>query len=620
MRRPTRPVLLLPFVLAACLGGLPAAPAGAALPVQQRAQLDLAADRTAYAPGSTARLAALVEIEERWHVNAHVPTFDYLIPTELAFELPAGWAEAKVDYPPGEKKTFAFADQPLAVYDGTTTLFATLKVPAGAGAGPVKVRGRLQYQACNDSSCLPPTTREAELTLTVGEGGEPANVQLFRPPAAPSGAGAAGAGRAPRAAGSGLAWMLLLALAGGLVLNAMPCVLPVLSLKVFGLVQSAGQGRQQVTAGALATAAGIIASFLALAGAAVAAKAAGAAVGWGIQFQRPGFVTLLTVIVVLFCLNLWGLFEIRLPWRVAQAAGSAGPREGTAGHFVSGLFATLMATPCSAPFLGTAIGFALAQSAGLIFAIFLAVGLGMSLPYLVLAAWPGAAKLLPKPGAWMERLRGILGFLLAAAAIWLLYVLSAQVPATSVALVELGLLLLALFLWLRHHLPTGSIGSRLAVAGAVATVVATLALPLAAVAPGAPSPGDTTQRLIAWQPFDRAQAEELAAAGRTVFVDVTADWCFTCKFNERLVIETPEVADAFARHDVVPMKADWTNRNDAIAQYLADHGRYGIPFYALYRPGADPHVFSELLTKQAVLTALDATPEARVSALPTPLR
>ncbi|HYN22412.1 MAG TPA: protein-disulfide reductase DsbD domain-containing protein, partial [Thermoanaerobaculia bacterium] len=342
----------------------------AQFPREEKAELALIADRTAYEPGGTARVAAKVTVEEGWHVNSNTPTFEYLILTKLDLELPSGWPEETVRYPKHAMKTFAFADQPLAVYDGELVILAEIRVPADAAKGTLPVRGSLRYQACNDSQCLPPVTTEATIGLTVGSGGTPIESELFvgnSGPVAPKGEGGT--------PGRGLAVMLLLAALGGLILNAMPCVLPVLSLKVFGLVRSAGHGRTEVVRGALATAAGILASFWALALVAIAAKAAGAAVGWGIQFQRPGFVAFLAVVVVLFCLNLWGLFEIPLPGRLARLGGS-GPREGLAGHFASGLFATLMATPCSAPFLGTAIGFALAQEAPWILAIFTAVGLG----------------------------------------------------------------------------------------------------------------------------------------------------------------------------------------------------------------------------------------------------
>jgi suppressor for copper-sensitivity B len=584
-------------------------------PREEKARLSLTADRTAYEPGETARIAAKMTIEDGWHVNSNSPTFDYLIPTKLDLELPAGWPGETLHYPKHEMKTFAFADQPLAVYDGEAVILAEVKVPANAAQGPVRTRAALRYQACNDSQCLPPVTTNATVSLTVGSGGTPVESELFgrgAPTAPVPSGGNGGPGRG--GPGTGLAAMLLLALVGGLILNAMPCVLPVLSLKVFGLVRSAGQGRTEVVRGALATAAGIVVSFLALAFAAIAARAAGAAVGWGIQFQRPGFVAFLAVVVVLFCLNLWGLFEIPLPQRLARLGG-AGPREGIAGHFASGLFATLMATPCSAPFLGTAVGFALAQDSPVILAIFAAVGVGMALPYLLLAAAPGTARFLPRPGEWMNTLRGVMGFLLAAAAVWLFYVLSRQVSAERVAAIELGLLAMSLFLWLHHrHMASGNPpgGIRwtrwIAGIGMIAAVAATVAIAALAPAPGAARDpklaAGTSAGLISWQPWERARAEALAGEGKLVFVDVTADWCFTCKVNERMVLETPEIAGAFAEHGVVPMKADWTNRDEEIGKFLAEHGRYGIPFYLLYRPGREPRVFSELLTKDGLLAAV----------------
>jgi suppressor for copper-sensitivity B len=321
-----------------------------------------------------------------------------------------------------------------------------------------------------------------------------------------------------------------------------------------------------------------------------------------VQFQRPGFVAFLAVVVVLFCLNLWGLFEITLPWRVVQAAGAGREgREGVAGHFVTGLFATLMATPCSAPFLGTAVGFALAQPPATVVGVFTAIGVGMSLPYLLLAAWPGIARVLPRPGTWMETLRGTMGFLLAGTAVWLLYVLASQVSPQRLAAVELALLGLALLVWLWSRTAPGTGLRRAAATAVLAAAVAPVLLGAAAVGGEAPRSVEPAAGLIAWEPFDRARAEALAAAGTAVFVDVTADWCFTCKVNERLVLETAEVAGAFAEHGIVPMKADWTTRDETIGAFLAEHGRYGIPFYLLYRPGREPHVFSELLTKDAVV-------------------
>ncbi|MEO6194781.1 MAG: thioredoxin family protein [Thermoanaerobaculia bacterium] len=597
--------------------------AGAQLQAPRKATFVLNSDRTAYEAGSPARVAALVTIEHGWHVNSHKPSFEYLIPTVLDLTLPAGWPQETVQYPAAKMKTFSFEPKPLAVYDGDVVMLAAVQVPKGVKKGIYPVSASLRYQACNDTQCLPPVTAEARIELTVGPGGQPRHGELFvlgndggaaAPPEAPQAVESAPA----KPAGS-LGVMLLLALLGGLILNAMPCVLPVLSLKVFGLVRSAGHGRAEVVRGALATSAGILSSFLALALVAVVAHQAGAAVGWGVQFQHPGFVAFLAVVVVLFCLNLWGLFEIPLPQRLARLGGigmsggmsGGGPREGVAGHFFSGLFATLMATPCSAPFLGTAIGFALAQPAPVVFAIFAALGLGMALPYLLIAAMPGIARLLPRPGAWMETVRGVMGFLLAAAAVWLFYVLSSQVAPEQLAAIQLGLLGIALFTWIQHRVANGRALRGMAGAGVIAAIAITMfAATGATAARGEARQGLTASQpagLIPWVRFDRARAESLARGGQLVFVDVTADWCFTCKVNERLVLDTPEVARAFEDHNVVPMRADWTNKNDEIGKFLAAHGRYGIPFYLLYRPGRPPHVFGELPSKAGlVATVRDA--------------
>jgi suppressor for copper-sensitivity B len=721
----SRTEAIIAIVLGLLLGAA-AIPAAAAIPRPEKAKLALQADRTAYQAGDTARIAALVAIEPGWHVNSHNPTFDYLIPTMLEIEAPDGWPRPAAEYPPAQKKSFTFADVPLSVYDGDVVIQAQVRVPPGTAPGAFPLRARLQYQACNDSQCLPPVTTQSQLTLTVGaalqaaadadaspapRGGGPGRAAGFGAPAplpghqpmslagagARAGAGAGGGTGAKGAAATGAAGatgggtgafhataaavapsspgspsrpgatpgvsatltgsrrvaagegarlapvaarpapvaarpaprpvsragMLLIALVGGLILNAMPCVLPVLSLKVFGLVRSGAHGRREMVRGALAIAAGILVSFWALAALAVTAAAAGSAVGWGIQFQRPGFVAFLAVVVTLFCLNLWGLFEIPLPRALAHLGG-AGAREGLAGHFGSGLFATLMATPCSAPFLGTAVGFALTQPAPIVFAIFTAVGTGLALPYLVLAADPGISRLLPRPGPWMETLRGIMGFLLGGSAIWLLYVLAAQLSPERLALFEVGLVLIALCTWLRHQAErrqaeqprAGQARHAARAAGAALAAAAVAAVALAATGAGAPGAGSRfadrsgPAGLIAWVAFDRARAETLAAAGQLIFVDVTADWCFTCKVNERLILDTPEVATAFATHHVLPMRADWTNRNDEITRFLADHGRYGIPFYLLYRPGRDPYVFSELPTKTSILAALDAAATA----------
>ncbi|MCY3969644.1 MAG: thioredoxin family protein [Acidobacteria bacterium] len=572
------------------------------------ASLEAFADRTSYAPGDSVRIAAVINIEDGWHIQSHTPTFDYLIATEIAFELPAAWPRPDVRYPDHIMWQFGFSEDLLAVYEHEAVIHAGFDLPADATAGVVDVSAELLYQACDDIQCLPPITTEATVSLEIGATGEPTGHPAFEAAPAAPGGGSGG--------GLGLFAALIPALLGGLILNGMPCVLPIVSLKLFGFAQASGRPRREIVGGALMTTLGILVSFWALAGATLLARSAGQAVGWGIQFQNPLFVTFLALVLTLFTLNVWGLFEINLPHALASRLGGhthsaheghshshsehaashqAGGGAGYSGHFFSGVFATLMATPCSAPFLGTAVGFALSQPAATIVLVFTAVGIGLATPYLLLAAMPRATRLLPRPGEWMVTLRGVMGFLIAGTTVWLLYVLAAQMDSARLAFLEIGLLTLALFIWLQSR--SQKTGLRVfGRAGAVAAAVLVMLLANGATAqsrgPGTAAGG---VQVLDWVPWDPVQAETLAAEGRLVFVDVTADWCATCKVNERLVLETDETAELFDRYEVVAMKADWTNRNDDIARYLASFGRYGIPFYALYRPNQEPHVFSELL-------------------------
>ena len=276
--QPVPPPALRIALLALPLLTLGAATLQAAGRPAPKASFELRADRTAYDAGSLATVAAVVDIDRGWHVNSNQPTYDYLIPTELELELPPTWTLEGIDYPPGEMQLFAFEDKPLSVYDGRVSILALVRLGDEEFEGDQPVVGHLTFQACDDRSCLPPETLSLELQLVLAAGGVPVDDPAFIP---------AAAGEAPRTAPSSglpIGVMLLLAMLGGLILNAMPCVLPVLSLKLFGLVKSAGEGRRPVVFGSLATAAGILLSFWVLAAAAVAARSAGQAVGWGVQF------------------------------------------------------------------------------------------------------------------------------------------------------------------------------------------------------------------------------------------------------------------------------------------------------------------------------------------------
>ncbi len=427
---------------------------------------------------------------------------------------------------------------------------------------------------------------------------------------------APGASATREAAGPSLLAMLGVALLGGLILNLMPCVLPVLSLKLVAVIGQGGRAPGRIRAGFLATAAGVVASFLVIAGALIALKAAGRTIGWGLQFQQPAFIAAMAVLVTLFACHLAGLFAVPLPRFVRDAAARrTAPDEGLAGHFVTGAFATVLATPCSAPFLGTAVGFALAGAPARMLAIFGALGLGLASPYLLVAAVPRLAAALPRPGRWMLVLKQVLALPLLATALWLLSILLTQVGVATAASVAALLLAVAALLAWRERLPTGS--RRAAVPAVALLSLAAIALPdlVAARVDGA---GAAADEAIAWRPFDRGAIRSLVSQGRTVFVDVTADWCLTCQANRRLVLGQ----DATARRlnaQTVAMRADWTRPNPAIAGYLAGHGRYGIPFNVVYGPGAPGGiVLPELLTAGDVAAALDRAGNANASMLEAP--
>ena len=392
--------------------------------------------------------------------------------------------------------------------------------------------------------------------------------------------------------------MLAIALLGGLILNVMPCVLPVLSLKLLGAIEQRDRAPRAVRAGFLATAAGILLSFLALALAMIALTRSGAAVGWGMQFQEPLFLAVMVALLTLFAANLWGLYEIALPRPMADFASRA-----ALGNVATGAFATLLATPCSAPFLGTAVGFALASGPFEIIAVFLALGIGFAAPYLVVAAVPLLATMLPRPGRWMLAVRRLLGVALAGTALWLVAALAGE-SGTGPAVAVL-VLMAALVAWL------AVVHAKLVRRG-VATALVAAALAVTAFWQATP---ERAADDALWRPFDYGALAPLVQDGQIVFVDVTADWCLTCKVNERLVLEAAPVRARLAAAGVVAMRADWTRPDAAIAQYLRRFGRYGIPFNAVYGPGAPAGVaLPEILTEDAVQAALrkaSGTPDGR---------
>lgn len=388
-----------------------------------------------------------------------------------------------------------------------------------------------------------PDVSASQLTLTVFDGER--GMEIRAQPAAMVAA-------APIASWFAVLPIVAVALLGGLILNIMPCVLPVLLLKLTSVLDLSGRERTHLRAAFLSTAAGIVASFLVLAGGLLALKSAGASIGWGIQFQQPVFLALMAIVCILFAANIWGLFEVPMPAFVGRVAVASDARLGSdhARSFFTGVLATALATPCSAPFVGTAVGFALARGPVEILAIFLALGVGLAAPYLAIAAAPGLVTVLPRPGGWMRWLKGLLGLTLVGTAVWLMSIVGVQTGFLDV---------------------------------------------------GAATRGDSY-----WIAFDEAAITEYVAKDKVVFVDVTADWCLTCEANKKLVIDQEPTATRLKQGVVVAMKADWTNPDPKISDFLGRHGRYGIPFNIVYGPGAPAGiVLPELLTEDAVATALD---------------
>jgi len=412
---------------------------------------------------------------------------------------------------------------------------------------------------------------------------------------------------------AGLLLNLLFGFIGGFILNLMPCVLPVISLKIFGFIQHAGQSRKRIFRSGLAFVAGIFAWFIGLALLLIALKSAGREITWAFQFTNPWFVLVMSAVVLVFALNLFGVFEISLPQSANRSLVGWTAGEGDAGSFFQGVFATVLATPCTAPFLGAALGFAFTQSGWTILIMFVAIAAGMGFPYLLLSAQPAWLRLLPKPGAWMERVKQLMGFLLLATLLFLLWVIGAERGVDAIIWTSCLLLALSLACWMKGSflVPTASRATRFVVLVLVLVLVLGSSWYFGEKFAAAELPSGATPALAGdWQPFTPERLQSEIAQGHTVFVDFTAAWCLTCKFNEATVLESAAVRESFQRRGIVKIKADWTNADPAITKILKQFGRPGVPMYVLYPAGKEPVLFPELLTQSIILDKLETiTPQ-----------
>ena len=397
---------------------------------------------------------------------------------------------------------------------------------------------------------------------------------------------------------------LLLALLGGIVLNLMPCVFPVLSIKALGLIKHANESPRANKLHGLAYTLGILVSFTLLASVLIALKAGGAQIGWGFQFQSPLFVVAVAYLMFTVGLNLSGVFTIS--GSIFGIGSSLANRSGYSGSFFTGVLATVVATPCTAPFMGAALGFALAQSPIILLAVFLSLGLGLAIPYLVLSQWPTLQRRLPKPGIWMDKLKQVLAFPMYATADWLIWVLAQQAGINAVAIALGGMVIIAFSAWLYESSKTAKKSIKRTgrgVAG-ISLLVALIGSYLG-IDNSPASPIENVESAHNYEAYSPARLNELRTAGKPVFLNLTAAWCISCLVNEKVALSQSSVIAAFKEANITYLKGDWTNRDDEITQLLAEFGRSGVPLYVYYpgnhSPNSKPIVLPQVLTPDLVI-------------------
>jgi thiol:disulfide interchange protein DsbD len=451
--------------------------------------------------------------------------------------------------------------------------------------------------------------------------------------AAPLTAAAGKGGASPRLAAADaslettpLPMLFLLAILGGLILNLMPCVFPVLSIKAIGLVEQAKKHPAAVRAKGLVFAAGVISSMLALAAVLLALRAGGEQIGWGFQLQSPLFVTLMVYLLLAVGLNLSGVFEIG--GGLAGVGDTLTLGDSYRASFFTGVLTTLVATPCTAPFMAAAVGAALTQSPVVALGIFAALGVGLALPYLLLSFAPWLRRVLPKPGAWMDTLKQIFAFPIYASAAWLLWVLAQQTSSMGLGAALAGAILIALSAWCYQKSKMSSTAGRVtALIAAMAALLLAVALPVRFADVAVAAPGSATasaaHEAVAWQPYDAVRVAEINAAGQPLLVNFTASWCLTCLVNERNAFADAAVQEIFRGKGVTLMKGDWTNRDPAITKALASFGRAGVPLYVVYnsKPGSqEPVVLPQLLTASVVHDVFSSLPSRDLPSRDLPSR
>ncbi len=577
-----------------------------------------------FAPGQENEVIVTVNVQRGYHIQDRDPGNENLIPTRLFIEPLDGLKFDEQKWPKAHVREMPYFGK-VREQNGKFEIRVPFRINDDKlASGPAALRVLLSYQCCSDAgTCFPPITAREVIRLTLDTPNPEAKhtpqgtlfPRVYEPGAAPStpewqgsaatetdesSTSASDPGATPAAATSSeseewpLPMVFLFAFLGGVILNVMPCVLPVISLKIFGFVQQAGDDRARILRMGLVYAAGIMASFLVIA---IAMVSAGLA--WGGLMQRPEFLIGLGAVVFAFSLSLLGVFEIQLPGAAANAAAGASRKEGYTGAFMNGVMATLLATPCVGPFLGSAIGVLSKLPPFVAGTGIMVVGLGLAFPYVLLTAFPGWLRFMPKPGNWMVIFKQVVGFILVIVVVWLLSVLITQVE-TELFLGTLGLLTaVGMGCWLLGQI-------KLTMSFARTALLWALALLITGGGGYASFRVFEQQTTIPWQEWKPGIAQRLSEEGFNVYVDYTASWCLTCQSNKTLVLETDRIASEFEHLGIYPIKGDFTKLNPDMQRELQSHGRNGVPLNIIVPAGRPDEVIvlPEVLTQRIVLEAL----------------
>lgn len=557
-----------------------------------------------------------VVIPEHWHVNADSVTDEFLKPSSLEISA-EGIAFGKPVWPKAIKEYNEALELEILVFKGEFQI--TIPVDSvAANYDSLSTKAVFHYQACDNSICLAP----AQVTIELGElsnaisgskssalGGA-TELKKNDEEALAAGENSAGENCA------GTLMLLFFALIGGIILNLMPCVLPVLSLKLFSLISEAGERKSRLLALGVSTTAGILASFWILAAIISIIKVGGGNAGWGMQFQSAGFIAFMVVILSAFAMSFFGVFEVWLPGSTTTKMDEAGRKQGLAGAFFTGALLVLLSTPCSAPLLGTAMGFAFTASIPVLFLFFTAAGIGLAMPYLLVSVFPKVLNVFPKPGIWMVYLQKVMGVLLLGTVVWLLWIIEEQAGFAGVGLFAIVAIASIIFSFiLGKFAPPGVAFYREATGFAVGAILIA-GIWFFAIAPKYES--IVSEKFNAkiheqmaedgWYNYSPELMVQFAKAGKTVFVDVSADWCLTCKANEAAVLHSDEFRQAMDSLNVALVKADWTRETPEVNSLLRELGKSGVPAYGIYPKGDAKRLITlpELLTTDGIVEKITA--------------